>query len=78
MPARAKFRCQSVAYSQDPAIEGPRLFTFTAVYDDTIPEDQRFSRYTPFGEVKMTVDNPEIKWTPGTSYYFDITEAPAL
>ena len=32
--------------------------TFDAMYDDTIPEDMRFCKATPWGQVMMRIDNP--------------------
>ncbi|RDU99212.1 hypothetical protein DWV00_08795 [Trinickia dinghuensis] len=50
---------------------------FTAQYDPSIPEDQRFQQATPWGEFEMQVDNPAAlaQLELGKSYYFDITPA---
>lgn len=71
---RAKFRCTSVEHF-GPGTEGSRTFKFAAQYDDTIPEDQRFSQYTPSGELRITVDNPSVQFEPGQQYYLDFTLA---
>lgn len=53
----------------------PRTFRFSAVYDDGTPENERYARYTPIGELKIQVDNPAVVFEPGKSYYLDFTEA---
>lgn len=71
--AQAKFMCRSVERFTPDGTEGTRTFRFTATYDDSIPEDRRFARYTPSGELKITVDNPSIDFQPGKAYYLDFT-----
>lgn len=71
---RAKFRCTSVErFTADG--DGQVVYRFAAQYDDSIPEDQRFTRYTPSGELRMTVDNPNVNFQPGKQYYLDFTPA---
>lgn len=72
---RAKFRCQSVETFGASPEEGQRTYRFWAVYDDSVPEDQRYARYTPSGELRITVTNPAVSFVPGQSYYLDITPA---
>ncbi|WP_327587024.1 hypothetical protein OHA25_08435 [Nonomuraea sp. NBC_00507] len=70
MTVRAKFRCTSVeTYSQP----GTRTFRFSAEYDADVPEDRRYAKYTPSGELRIQVDNPNVSFEPGTSYYLDFT-----
>ena len=40
-------------------------------------EDNTFARYSPFGELKLTVTNPELagKFNPGDTFYVDFTPA---
>lgn len=40
-------------------------------------EDNTFARYTPGGEVKLNITNPELmgKFKPGQKFYADFTEA---
>lgn len=76
MTVRAKFRCTAVKHRKntpDPAENLVREFEFDALYDDTVPEDQRYARYTPSGKLTITVDSPAIDWQPGHYYYLDIT-----
>ncbi len=76
MPLRAKFRCSSVEYFGDPAdANTARQYTFHAVYDTITPENQRFTKATPSGELKMRVDNPEAQFKQGEVYYLDFTTA---
>lgn len=73
---RAKFRCSAVKHRKNtpsPAEQTVREFEFDALYDDTVPEDQRYAKYTPSGKLTITVDNPAISWQPGNYYYLDIT-----
>lgn len=76
MATRAKFRCTSVeSYSLDP--DGNRKYRFQAEYDASVPEDERYSKYTPAGSLEITVTNPVVEFKPGTSYYLDLTEVAA-
>ncbi|MEU9888660.1 hypothetical protein [Sphaerisporangium sp. NPDC051011] len=74
---RAKFHCTSVeTYSTD--LTGPRVYRFQPQYDASIPEDQRYARYTPSGELRITVDNPAVSFEPGRAYYLDFTPADSV
>lgn len=89
MNVRAKFRCQSVEQSTGGPVEGlrytasgtepsgvltwPRTYRFAAQYDPTVPEDQRYAAATPIGELRIQVDNPNVAFEPGKSYYLDFT-----
>jgi hypothetical protein len=46
-----------------------------AVYDADQPDDQRYAKYTPVGELTMTVDNPVVSFEPGRQYYLDFVLA---
>lgn len=70
---RAKFRCNSFEQFSPADVAGMRRFRFQAVYDDGIPENRRFARYSPSGELQITVDNPDVNFEPGTFYYLDFT-----
>ena len=71
---RAKFKFTGIqtGYNAD-----SRELTFTAQYDETIPEDKRFAKATPNGTFKMTCDNPaaNAQFELGKQYYFDISPA---
>ncbi|MEV4096985.1 hypothetical protein [Streptosporangium saharense] len=73
---RAKFRCQSVeSFSVSP--EGQRAYRFTAEYDTSVPEERRYAKYTPSGEFRIVVTNPDVSFELGASYYLDITPVEA-
>lgn len=73
MAVRAKFQVTSVTtytFGGEVKLE-PR-------YDETIPEDQRFLKATPSGELRMRIDNPAAleQLKPGKTFYLDLTEVP--
>jgi len=51
-----------------------RTYRFIVEYDPSVPEDQRYCRATPSGELRIVVDNPDVSFVPGKSYYLDFTE----
>jgi hypothetical protein len=62
--------------------EGGEILHFTAVGsnnypEDGVSEDNTFAKYTPCGEMKLTVSNPALhgKIKPGEKYYLDFTKA---
>lgn len=69
---RAKFRCNSV---QSFGVSSPATIEFTAVNDDSTPENERFTKYTHSGKLTVSVDNPAVVFVPGASYYLDFTKA---
>lgn len=77
MKVRTKFRLSEVhqiCWNKD-----TRRYVFEAIYDDSIPEDQRFSQATPSGTFTMMVTNPTVhaQYELGKFYYFDSTPVPA-
>lgn len=76
MPTRAKFVCTGFDVDND-RTDGPRSYAFSAMYDANQPEDQRYAKATPIGNLKMTVDNPAVTFEPGKAYYLDITPVEA-
>ncbi|QDY06177.1 hypothetical protein FJK98_02535 [Micromonospora sp. HM134] len=74
MPIRAKFRCNSVEFRGDPTDEATsRSYKLTAVYDTSTPENERFTKATPWGELTIAVDNPAARFEVGATYYLDFT-----
>lgn len=76
---RCKFRLTKIScYKSDVKSDETKTYTFTAQYDPTIPDDLRFARYTPNGEVTITVDNPAAAalFVHGADFYFDISPVP--
>jgi hypothetical protein len=75
MTVRAKLQLTKVTT----AIGGHKELIFETRYDDTIPEDQRFQKATPWGQITMTVDNPAAlaQFALGDHYYIDFKRATA-
>lgn len=70
-------RCKFVvAAIEDTLSPDTKAVTFVTRYDPNLPEDQRFTRWTPSGSMQVMIDNPralaELKL--GESYYIDITK----
>lgn len=68
---RAKFTCNSVTdYGQTQEVK------LTAVTGGG-KENEKFWRYTPGGEIRLHIDNPEAAkmFKPGQEYYIDIAPA---
>jgi len=73
---RAKFRCESLT-----DFGMTKEVRLSAVCNDADPdsENSSFNRYTPSGELRMSIDNDaaSIQFVPGKEYYLDFSEAPA-
>jgi hypothetical protein len=73
---RAKFRVASVEYWGSEHDEtSPRNYTLHAMYDTSTLENERFTKFTPSGELKIRVENPAVKFEVGKYYYLDFTLA---
>jgi len=75
MSVRAKFRLDTIStHGWSP---NARTLKFSAQYDTSIPEDQRFQEATPSGVFEMLCTNPaaNAQFELGKTYYFDITPA---
>lgn len=70
---RAKFRC--VKSETDARFAGTK-YTFAPMYEADRPEDQRYAKYTPSGELWMHVDNPAVSFAVGAEYYLDLVPVP--
>jgi len=72
---RAKFICSG---KQDNVGGGATIFLNTVYSEEIQSEDGRFTKATPWGELRMNVDNPDaaVQFEPGKSYYVDFTPAP--
>ncbi len=78
MKIRAKFALTNMTtYTSQYGLS--REFLFRPQYDPALPEDRRFSKATPTGEFKMTVDNAPVadflEKSLGKQFYFDIEMA---
>jgi len=74
---RAKFKIVNIQRG-----ETSELLKFSAVCADNYGEhgeneDNDFARYTPYGELSMSVTNPDLlgKFNEGEKYYLDFTKA---
>lgn len=78
MNVRAKFKCFHVDHlkSGNPREEAADI-RMVPVYDDGTPENKSWSKWTPNGEIRMFVTNPDAiaHFEPGKSYYVDFTRA---
>jgi len=71
MAVRAKVTCEGI---KDNAV------TFRTVYEQDTSKDTenaRFTKATPWGEIKLGIDNPAAlsQFEAGKSYYVDFTPA---
>ncbi len=64
----AKFTVVSITDNGPHAAKQVKL---NCTYDTTIPEDQRFLKATPWGEITMLIDNPLAldEFTHGRQFY---------
>lgn len=75
MAVRGKFKLiESTQVEYNPDV---RKLKFQAVCNDGTEENEKFHKYTPNGEVSMTVDNPAAseQFELGKQYYVDFTPA---
>jgi hypothetical protein len=75
---RAKFRCDRA--EKQPISDGHQVHvSFNAVYGDDGSANASWSRWTPSGQLSMTISNPGLvdHFVVGKEYYLDITEAEA-
>ncbi len=75
MSIRAKFKVQSIEiFSVDPANPSARV-KLAPQYDQSIPEDRVFAKYTPSGSFEMLTTNPAVleQLKPGAEFYVDLT-----
>jgi len=76
MSVRAKMALTSItSHAWSP---NAKTLRFSAQYDPSILEDQRFQKATPSASFEMQVDNPAAiaQFELGKSYYMDFTPAP--
>jgi len=74
MTVRAKFTVSSITKHN---WGGGTTVTLSPLYDSNIPEDQRFAKATPSGEIKMYIDNPPAEqfFELGKPFYIDFSKA---
>lgn len=71
---RAKFKCISITHGMYGSPDA-MSYRFQPVLDTGIPEDQRYHKYTPSGNLEMLVENPNVHFEIGQDYYLNFTEA---
>lgn len=77
MNVRAKFRVSQVNHTQPKGASATIILR--PVSADDVPENQRFHKYSPSGELSMQVDNQAVveEMQVGNVYYLDFTPVPA-
>lgn len=75
MTVRAMFQLVSIKHHM---WGSGREFTFSANYDTTIPEENRFFKASPSGQLVISVDNEAVfpQFTLGKKYYLDFNQVP--
>jgi hypothetical protein len=71
---RAKFRCASITDFGGTS----KQVSLSAIYaPDANGEDAGFTKATPWGEIKMSIDNPAaaVQFEIGKNYYVDFSPA---
>ena len=70
---RCKLRLSTITEQQWSKDSKQTKLVFETIYDESIPEDQRFCKATPSGKFEMVVDNPIALqfFEIGKYYYFD-------
>jgi len=74
MTVRAKFRCTSDTHTPGFGNGPQHEYRFSPIYQADVPEDQRYAKATPSGEVRLLVDNPAVVFEVGAYYYLDFTK----
>lgn len=77
MAVRGKFKLTEVTHVEYNA--DARKLRFGAVCNDNTEENAKFHKYTPSGEISMTVDNPAAadQFVLGKEYYVDFSPVPS-
>jgi len=69
MKVRAKFNCESVK-----TFDGGRTEVTLNPITGGSPENDKFFKWTPYGEIKIGTINPDVKFVPGKNYFVDFIE----
>lgn len=72
MTVRAKFVVSAIT---DQGPHSPKVVKMAPQYDMSIPEDRRFQKATPWGEISLHIDNPAAveQLKIGKAFYIDMT-----
>ena len=78
VPTRCKFYVHSVERLVGSEPTGEEVIKMRTEYSDSVPDDLKYSLYTPSGSMEFRVNNPAIvgKFQPGDQVYLDITPVP--
>lgn len=73
----AKFKCESITDFGGTSKQAHLTTVYSSLLDEGFEEDKLFTKYTPSGELKMTIDNPaaSIQFEPGKVYYLVFLKA---
>lgn len=68
---RAKFKVNAVEYYDHPPQSG--RVKMSAIHDTNTPENERFTQFTPSGELSQHINNPSALevFKPGKVFYVD-------
>lgn len=71
---RAKFRCNAIT---DFGGTSKQVILGAVYAPDANGEDAGFTKATPWGEIKMSIDNPDasVQFEIGKNYYVDFSSA---
>lgn len=82
MNTRAKLVCVKVeetdnGHTSNPEKTGENVTFETRYNAEDSPEDNSYSKYTPFANAYLSITNPDLFGTfvEGDAYYFDISKA---
>ena len=75
MYARCKFTVANVEDNPHKSAEREVKVTLNTIYSPDVPEDVQFSIYTPNGDMKFYVNNPNVidMFEIGKEFYVDLT-----
>jgi len=73
---RAKFQCTRIEQGAGTEGHNNSVVTMSAVSGE---QNKTWSKWTPFGQLNMTINNPDAvrQFEIGKYYFLDFTEAPA-
>lgn len=72
-----KFYCEAMGPANPNLPDGAKTVKLRACYDETLDEDRRFNKATPWGMMEFGLDNPALDgfFERGKSYYIEIRRA---
>lgn len=75
MKARCKFVCAKI--EDNAHSESSKVVTFEARYCPEVAEDIAYTKYTPWGSMRVCIDNPSVTamLEVNKPFYIDISQA---